>query len=210
MRHVPGYLDRRAQEKLLADIVERLRTAPFFTPVMPRWGTPFSVRMSNFGALGWVSDKSGYRYQAVHPVTGEKWPDMPPVLRAAWDEITGFPAPPEACLVNYYTPGAKMGMHQDRDETDFDAPVLSLSLGDSAWFRIGGVRRDAPSRRLLLASGDAMTLEGASRLAFHGIDRVIAGSSDLLAQAGDLFPEGGRINLTLRRVSAFAPAAGRA
>ncbi len=177
---------------------------------MPRWGTPFSVRMSNFGALGWVSDKSGYRYQAVHPVTGEKWPDMPPVLRAAWDEITGFPAPPEACLVNYYTPGAKMGMHQDRDETDFDAPVLSLSLGDSAWFRIGGVRRDAPSRRLLLASGDAMTLEGASRLAFHGIDRVIAGSSDLLAQAGDLFPEGGRINLTLRRVSAFAPAAGRA
>lgn len=210
MRHVPGYLDRRAQEKLLADIVERLRAAPFFTPVMPRWGTPFSVRMSNFGALGWVSDKSGYRYQAVHPVTGEKWPDMPPVLRAAWDEITGFPAPPEACLVNYYTPGAKMGMHQDRDETDFDAPVLSLSLGDSAWFRIGGVRRDAPSRRLLLASGDAMTLEGASRLAFHGIDRVIAGSSDLLAQAGDLFPEGGRINLTLRRVSAFAPAAGRA
>lgn len=210
MRHVPGYLDRRAQEKLLADIVERLRAAPFFTPVMPRWGTPFSVRMSNFGALGWVSDKSGYRYQAVHPVTGEKWPDMPPVLRAAWDEITGFPAPPEACLVNYYTPGAKMGMHQDRDETDFDAPVLSLSLGDSAWFRIGGVRRDAPSRRLLLASGDAMTLEGASRLAFHGIDRVIAGSSDLLAQAGDLFPEGGRINLTLRRVSAFAPVAGTA
>jgi DNA oxidative demethylase len=102
--------------------------------------------------------------------------------------------PPESCLVNYYGPTAKLGLHQDRDERDFDAPVVSLSLGDTCVFRIGGTRRSDPTRTLRLASGDALVLGGDARLAFHGVDRITSGSSMLL-------PQGGRINLTLRRVT---------
>jgi alkylated DNA repair protein (DNA oxidative demethylase) len=160
---------------------------------MPKTGKPFSVRMTNCGPLGWVSDESGYRYQPLHPETKEPWPLLPAPLLALWEELSGYPHPPEACLVNYYAAGAKMGLHQDRDEQDFDAPVLSISLGDAALFRIGGTTRGGKTASLKLASGDVLVFGGAARLAYHGIDRVLSGSSTLLA-------EGGRLNLTLRRV----------
>ena len=194
-------LSRPAVESLLAEIVALLGDAPLFQPVMPRWGTPFSVRMSNCGPLGWVSDKSGYRYQPTHPVTGKPWPPVPEVLLALWRAHAGYPHPPQACLINYYAEGAKMGLHQDRDEQDFDAPVLSVSLGDTARFRLGTTERNGPTESFPLRSGDVMMLAGAQRLAFHGVDKVLAGSSNLLLPYPDLFPGGGRINLPLRRVT---------
>jgi len=192
--HHPGWLDRPAQEALLVDLRAVVKAAPLFVPRMPRTGKPFSVRMSNCGALGWVSDETGYRYQPAHPETGEPWPAMPDALLAAWQALAGYPHPPEACLINLYDATAKMGLHQDRDEDDLDAPVLSLSLGDTAVFRVGGTSRGGRTMSLKLQSGDALSFGGPARLAFHGIDRIIAGTTTLL-------PQGGRINLTLRRVT---------
>jgi alkylated DNA repair protein (DNA oxidative demethylase) len=192
--HWPGYLDPAEQAALVADLREAARQAPFYTPRMPKTGKPFSVRMTNCGSLGWVSDERGYRYQPLHPGTGAPWPPIPARLLRAWEELAGYPHPPEACLVNFYEPSAKMGLHQDRDEQEFDAPVLSLSLGDTAVFRIGGTSRGGKTVSLKLASGDALAFGGEARLAFHGIDRILAGSSSLL-------PQPGRINLTLRRVT---------
>ena len=189
------YLNSAAQAALLAEIRAVLAAAPPVTPRMPRTGKPFSVRMTNCGPLGWVSDERGYRYQPTHPETGEPWPPMPAAVLRAWAELSLYPHPPEACLINIYGAGARMGLHQDRDEADLAAPVVSLSLGDTAVFRIGGASRSDPTRSFRLASGDAVVLAGESRLAFHGIDRILPGTSALL-------PEGGRINLTLRRVSA--------
>lgn len=192
--HYPGYLDRPAQEALVVALREVAKAAPFYQPRMPRTGKPFSVRMTNCGELGWVSDERGYRYQPTHPETGEPWPALPAVLTRAWAELAGYVHPPEACLVNFYEATAKMGLHQDRDEQDFDAPVLSLSLGDACSFRIGGTTRGGPTQAVRLQSGDALVFGGEARLAFHGVDRILAGSSSLL-------PQGGRINLTLRRVT---------
>ncbi|HEV7327187.1 MAG TPA: alpha-ketoglutarate-dependent dioxygenase AlkB [Bosea sp. (in: a-proteobacteria)] len=192
--HWPGYLDAGEQAALVAELREAARQAPFYVPRMPKTGKPFSVRMTNCGSLGWVSDDRGYRYQPLHPETGAPWPPIPARLLRAWEELAGYPHPPEACLVNFYEPSAKMGLHQDRDEQDFDAPVLSLSLGDTAVFRIGGTSRGGKTVSLKLASGDALAFGGEARLAFHGIDRILAGSSSLLPQVG-------RINLTLRRVT---------
>ena len=194
MRLRPGYLDRPAQEALVAAVSELIAQAPLFTPRMPKSGQPFSVRMTNCGPLGWVSDQTGYRYQTHHPVTGTPWPPMPAILLAAWADLAGYPHPPEACLVNVYTPDARMGLHQDRDESDFAAPVVSLSLGQTCRFRVGGTARRDRTRSFRLASGDALVLGGDARLAFHGVDRIICGTSTLL-------PDGGRINLTLRRVN---------
>ncbi len=160
---------------------------------MPRTGRPFSVRMANLGPLGWVSDRRGYRYQPTHPLTGRPWPAIPPALLDLWAELVGGPEP-ECCLVNLYRSGARMGLHQDRDEAALDVPVLSISLGDAAIFRIGGVARRGRTATLRLESGDVVLLAGESRLAFHGIDRILAGTSALV-------PGGGRINLTLRRVT---------
>jgi DNA oxidative demethylase len=192
----PGYLEPERQRELLAAIMTVIRAAPLFTPRMPRSGRPFTVRMSNCGPLGWVSDERGYRYQPTHPVTGRPWPPMPDVLIAMWNDLASYPSPPEACLINFYSPTAKMGLHQDRDEEDFAAPVVALSLGDSCLFRVGGLKRSDPTRSLRLSSGDAVVLGGNTRLAFHGVDRIEPGTSTLL-------PEGGRINLTLRRVNSF-------
>ena len=140
-----------------------------------------SVRMTNCGPLGWVTDKiGGYRYQATHPVTGIAWPPMPASLLALWQDVAPAKAEPEACLVNYYGAAAKLGLHQDMDEEDRSAPVVSVSLGDDAWFRIGGLKRTDPSERILLKSGDVVVLGGAARLAFHGVDRILGGTSDLL------------------------------
>ncbi len=192
--HIPGYLDRAAQETLRDAVAEIIRQAPLFQPRMPRTGKPFSVWMSNCGPLGWVADAAGYRYQPSHPETGAPWPAMPAILLRAWTELAAGAPPPEACLINFYVAGARMGLHQDRDEEDLSAPVLSLSCGDACLCRVGGAARAAPTRSFRLQSGDALTLAGPSRLAFHGVDRVIAGPSTLLAG-------GGRINLTLRRVT---------
>jgi len=194
LRLYPGYLDRERQDELLAAIRRVLAAAPLYTPRMPKSGRPFTVRMSNCGPLGWVSDQGGYRYQPTHPQTGRPWPPIPDVLIAMWNELARYAHPPQACLINFYGPAAKMGLHQDRDEADFAAPVVSLSLGDSCLFRIGGLRRGDGSRSLRLHSGDAVVLGGDSRLAFHGVDRILPGTSRLLA-------EGGRFNLTLRRVT---------
>lgn len=193
--HAPGYLSRAEQEELVRTLREAVRVAPLFVPRMPRTGKEFSVRMTNCGPLGWVSDQTGgYRYQDQHPETGEPWPAIPALARRAWADLAAYPEPPEACLVNFYDAAARMGLHQDRDEGDFNAPVVSLSLGDSCLFRIGGTERRAPTRSFKLHSGDAMMLAGPARLAFHGVDRILGGSSTLL-------PQGGRLNLTLRRVS---------
>jgi alkylated DNA repair protein (DNA oxidative demethylase) len=194
MRYLPEFLDRGAQEQVLLDLREAIARAPLFTPVMPRTAKPFSVQMTNLGSLGWVSDKSGYRYQPSHPATGLAWPAIPESVLFVWNRVSNYPHPPEACLVNFYGADAKMGLHQDRDEEDFEAPVVSISLGDTARFRVGGTTRGGKTQSLKLASGDVLILEGPSRLAFHGIDRVIGGSSTLLKG-------GGRINLTLRRVT---------
>jgi alkylated DNA repair protein (DNA oxidative demethylase) len=194
---LPGRLTRAEQEGLVAALREVVRAAPLFTPVMPRTGKPFSVRMTNCGPLGWVSDRAGYRYQPTHPETGRPWPAMPAALLALWDEVTGYPQPPQACLVNFYGAEAKMGLHQDRDEEDFAAPLLSVSLGDSCRFRLCGPERSDRTRSFVLTSGDVLMLAGPARLAFHGVDRILPGTSTLLAG-------GGRINLTLRRVTKAA------
>jgi alkylated DNA repair protein (DNA oxidative demethylase) len=194
LRVLPGYFDRPAQEELLAAVREVMRQAPLFTPRMPKSGKPMSVRMTNCGSLGWVTDERGYRYQPIHPETGVPWPPMPDIALRAWAELACYPHPPEACLVNHYGPTARMGLHQDRDEADFSAPVISFSLGDACLFRVGGSKRNDPTRSFRLASGDALVLAGEARLAFHGVDRIMPGTSTLLT-------EGGRINLTLRRVT---------
>jgi len=193
-RLVGGYLDRSAQETLLEELREVMRRAPLYTARMPKSGRPLSVRMTNCGALGWMTDIAGYRYQGHHPETGAPWPPIPGMLLAAWRELSRYPHPPEACLVNLYGPHARMGLHQDRDEEDMAAPVVSLSLGDTCVFRIGGDKRGDRTHTLRLASGDAVVLGGGARFAFHGVDRILPGTSTLLA-------EGGRINLTLRRVT---------
>lgn len=181
---------------------------------MPGSGRPFSVRMTNCGPLGWVSDRAGYRYQPLHPETGAPWPPIPPGALAAWAALSGWPGAPEACLVNLYAPGTRMGLHQDRDEAELTAPVLSLSLGAGALFRYGGLRRSDPTRSIRLDSGDALVMGGPSRLIHHGIDRLLPAGPDLLSADRDplpealraLLPEGGRCNLTLRRVTPLAAA----
>jgi len=193
-RHLSGWLDLDAQAKLLRAIRDVIASAPLYQATMPRSGRPLSVRMTNCGPLGWVSDIDGYRYQPTHPVTKEQWPPIPRLLLDAWQDLADYPHPPEACLINYYAAGTRMGQHQDKDELDFSAPVVSLSLGDDAVFRIGGRTRSDPSRPVLLRSGDAVVLRGEARLAFHGVDRILGGTSALLR-------EGGRFNLTLRRVA---------
>ena len=191
----PGYLDRTAQDELLAAVRAIMAAAPLFVPRMPRSGKPMSVKMTNCGPLGWVTDAArGYRYQAAHPETGAPWPPIPDIVLKAWRDLSGYPHLPEACLVNFYSPAARMGLHQDKDEKDLAAPVVSLSLGDTGLFRVGGRKRGDPTRSLRLASGDAVVLGGEGRLAFHGVDRILPDTSTL-------WPEGGRINLTLRRVT---------
>jgi DNA oxidative demethylase len=188
------YFVRQEQEALVEQVLQRAEAAPFYRPVMPRSGKPFSVDETNFGPLGWMSDVSGYRYAPLHPTTGHPWPDIPDALVELWRAVSDYPLPPQCCLVNVYRDGARMGLHQDRDEAATEAPVVSVSLGDDALFRFGGASRKGTTRSVRLASGDVLTFGGPSRLMFHGIDRVIGGSSTLV-------PGGGRINLTLRRVT---------
>ncbi|MFM9938237.1 MAG: alpha-ketoglutarate-dependent dioxygenase AlkB family protein [Hyphomicrobiaceae bacterium] len=194
-QHFPGALDRSAQLALVQDVHHVLAEAPLYFPAMPRTGKLLSVRMTNCGALGWLTDKAGgYRYEPHHPATGRPWPPIPERLLAIWSQYGHYPAPPEACLINVYAATAKLGSHRDEDELDKQAPVVSVSLGDDAVFHVGGVKRTDSKTRMTLKSGDIVVLGGAARMAYHGIDKVLPGTSDLLA-------EGGRINLTLRRVT---------
>ncbi len=187
----PGVLERAQQEALAADVMAAADIAPFWRPVVPG-GKTMSVRMTGLGPLSWVSDRSGYRYAATHPETGRPWPPMPAILLDLWRRFAPGAPEPDACLANLYGEGARMGLHQDRDEADFSVPVLSVSLGDAAVFRIGNQTRGGPTRSVKLQSGDVCLLTGPARLAFHGVDRVISGSSTVV-------PGGGRLNLTLRR-----------
>jgi alkylated DNA repair protein (DNA oxidative demethylase) len=199
-RLLPEALDRGEQKDLLGEIAALLAEAPAYVPRMPRSGQPMSVRMTNCGPLGWMTDKDGgYRYQATHPETGRPWPAMPEAVQKLWESVADYAQPPEACLVNLYGEGARMGLHRDMDEEDMDAPVVSLSLGDAALFRLGGPERKGPTRSLRLSSGDVVVLGGAARHCFHGVDRLYPGTSTLLED----FAVAGvrRVNLTLRRVT---------
>ena len=194
-RFLPEYFRPDAQRALVADVLGLLEENPLYRGAMPRTGTPMSVRNTNLGPLGWVSDIKGYRYQAHHPETGRAWAAIPDVLLDLWRDVSGYDAPPEACLVNWYEAQSRLGLHIDADESAKDAPVVSVSLGSRALFRLGGLERSSPTSSMRLASGDVVVLGGQSRRAYHGVDRIYPDSSTLI-------PGGGRINLTLRRVTA--------
>lgn len=198
--HYPAFLDAAAQERLAQEIADAISAAPLFISRMPKSGLPMSVRMTNCGPLGWMSDKErGYRYEPRHPETGAPWAPIPQMLLDIWDALTAYPKPPEACLVNVYAADAKMGLHQDRDEADVEAPILSLSLGADCRFRLGGRKRADKTIAFTLSSGDALILSGPARLCFHGVDRILP--SILTPLPGPLAGQGARVNLTLRRVT---------
>lgn len=192
-----SYLDRPAQSELVETVLQGIVQSPLFTPHMPRSGKPMRVRMTNFGLLGWVARPSGYAYEQVHPETGQPWPDMPQALVKLWNHVSDWPELPQACLVNWYDAQAGLGMHIDADEDARDAPVVSISLGDDALFRLGRATPGGQTQSYRLSSGDVVVLGGASRRFRHGVDRIYPGTSTLLPN--DWRP--GRINLTLRRVN---------
>jgi len=187
-----SYLTLLAQRGMLDAVRGVVKQVPFFRPVMPS-GQQMSVRMTSAGDYGWLSDTQGYRYAPTHP-NGTPWPAIPPEVLAIWNDLTGLERQPESCLINYYASDAKMGLHQDKNETDFRWPVVSISLGDEGMLRVGGQTRGGKTDSLWLQSGDVVVMGGEARLNFHGIDRIRAGSSTLL-------PKGGRINITLRVVT---------
>jgi alkylated DNA repair protein (DNA oxidative demethylase) len=186
-----GYLDAAAQAALVEDLRVVAAAAPFFAPLTP-WGKPMSVRMTSAGKYGWYSDRRGYRYEPRHP-SGVDWPPIPERVVAVWRDLVSGERMPDCCLVNFYGAKARMGLHRDADEKDFAWPVLSISLGDPATFRMGGAERSDPTTSVTLESGDVVVMGGEARRAYHGIDRIRFGASDLL-------PQGGRINLTCRVV----------
>lgn len=187
----PEAVDAEVQARLVAEVMAAATAAPFYRPDTPG-GKSMSVRQTSLGPVGWISDRRGYRYAPRHPLTGQPWPALPQSLLALWARFADPLRGPDSCLVNLYRGDAKMGLHQDVDEADLAAPVLSVSLGDTAIFRLGGPSRRDPTRSFRLHSGDVAVLAGASRNAFHGVDRILCGSSRIV-------PDGGRINLTLRR-----------
>lgn len=186
-----GWLDPQMQTDLVTALRDVVAQAPLFQPVTPA-GKAMSVRMTSAGRYGWISDRKGYRYERWHP-EGAAWPPIPAPVLAIWRALVSDVRMPDCCLINFYTPGARMGMHQDRDEADFNWPVLSVSLGDDALFRIGTPTRGGTTESIWLNSGDVVVMGGAARLAYHGVDRIRPGSSSLLRG-------GGRINLTCRVV----------
>jgi alkylated DNA repair protein (DNA oxidative demethylase) len=181
-------------EAILADVERVAAAAPFRHLVTPG-GFRMSVAMTNCGVLGWVSDPAGYRYSRVDPETGRPWPAMPSSLQrlaAAAAERAGFPPlRPDACLVNRYAPGARLTLHQDKDELDLDAPIVSVSLGVSATFLLGGLTRKERPRPVPVHHGDVVVWGGASRLRYHGVKALDDGSHPATG--------GCRINLTFRK-----------
>ncbi|MEM0924168.1 MAG: alpha-ketoglutarate-dependent dioxygenase AlkB [Pseudomonadota bacterium] len=188
------YLDADAQLQIAEACRGVIRQAPFLRPVTA-WGKPMSVRMTSAGRVGWVIERGRYRYSANHPETARPWPPIPQEVMAVWQAASGWSASPDCCLINWYGPEARMGLHQDKDEGTFEAPVVSISLGDPARFRMGGLARSDPTESTVLASGDVVVMGGAARLAFHGVDRVLAdGLPNPVTRRG-------RLNLTLRVVT---------
>ncbi|ALI55769.1 alkylated DNA repair protein (DNA oxidative demethylase) [Celeribacter marinus] len=192
MQVFKGLIHTSLQSEIVSDLRDVVREAPVFSPMTP-YGKPMSVRMTSAGRFGWVSDRHGYRYSETHP-DGAPWPLIPERILNIWDTVAPLARKPECCLVNFYGEDAKMGMHQDRDESDFEQPVVSISLGDEALFRVGNATRGGKTESIWLQSGDVVVMSGAARLLYHGIDRVKYGSSQLL-------PKSGRINLTMRVVT---------
>lgn len=186
-----GYLDAERQSELVKALRDVVRAAPLFSPMTP-YGKPMRVKMTSAGRYGWVSDRRGYRYERRHP-DGMDWPPIPEAVLAIWRDLVSGERMPDCCLVNFYDAHARMGMHQDRDEADFNWPVLSVSLGDEGLFRIGNATRGGKTESHWLQSGDVVVMGGDARLTYHGIDRIKPGTSMLLDKPG-------RINLTCRVV----------
>lgn len=190
------------QSTVAGDIRAVIGKAPLVRP-MTRWGKPMSVRMTSAGRVGWIIDRGRYRYSETHPETGRPWPPIPASVLAVWRRVSDWQADPDCCLINWYGEGTRMGLHRDADEGPdlqapaFAAPVVSISLGDPARFRIGGLARSDPTRSFWLRSGDVLTMGGPARLAYHGVDRIDFGAGRLFA--------GGRVNLTLRVVDTTLP-----
>ncbi len=200
------FFDRAAQGRLVEACREVARRAPFITPVMAD-GKPFRVEMTNAGEWGWLSDRSGYRYARGHPVTGDPWPAPPPALAAAVADAVAAALGdhaaaafhPQCYLINRYSPGrGRLGLHRDQDERDRAQPIITLSLGVDAVFLAGGARRKDPVRRVPLQSGDVVVMSGRTRMAYHGIDRLLPTFSPV---TGD----GSRLSVTVRRVDPSEP-----
>jgi alkylated DNA repair protein (DNA oxidative demethylase) len=192
LRH--QWLDHAAQRHLWSELQTILSVAPAVR-ARTRNGLT-SAAMTNCGRVGWWSDLKGYRYEPVNPTTEQPWPDMP----LAFDRLirrvmadTPWPAfAPDACLINFYGPDAKMGLHQDRDERDFSQPIVTVCLGDDADFLIGGAKRTDKARRVVVRSGDVLVMGGESRLSFHGVRKIYPGTSALVGLSG-------RYSLTFRK-----------
>lgn len=184
-----------AEAKALIEAVAQIADAAPFRHMVTPGGYRMSVAMTNCGRAGWITDRRGYRYDPVDPMTQRLWPAMPIAFRrlaARAAEAAGFGAfEPDACLINRYEPGARLTLHQDKNERDFTQPIVSVSLGLPAVFLFGGLRRNERPRRFLLESGDVAVWGGASRLAFHGVEKLDAGEDTLCGPY--------RFNLTLRK-----------
>ncbi len=193
-----SHVDQRATLDAVAQVIA---DAPLFRPQMPR-GPCMINSLTNCGALGWVSDKRGYRYQATHPDTQKPWPPIPSSVRdCARDAVreAGLGKfEPDACLVNVYAADGKLSLHRDYDEADFKWPIASLSFGNDADFVIGGLKRAGKTQSIRLKSGDVLVFGGASRLRYHGVRKIVPGTSPV---EHPILPPGGRINLTLRRAA---------
>lgn len=185
---------RPHQTELIAAVEAVTAQAPFRHLITPG-GHRMSVAMTNCGDVGWVSDPSGYRYDPIDPDSSRHWPTMPSLFRRLAEEAAssaGFAGfAPDACLINRYEPGAKLSMHQDRDENDQISPIVSMSLGLPAIFMFGGLKRDDRPRRYRLEHGDVVVWGGPSRFAYHGVAPLAEGEHRLLGRK--------RINLTFRR-----------
>jgi alkylated DNA repair protein (DNA oxidative demethylase) len=191
-------LSLEEQKCILDEVARIMDVAPPFRPQMPT-GPLMINRLTNCGTWGWFSDRRGYRYEALHPVTGTPWPPIPAAVMACAKSVaceSGFSFEPDACLINIYEAGGKLSLHRDYDEADFSWPIVSLSLGNDAEFQLGGLNRSGPSTKFTLNSGDVFVLAGESRLRYHGVRRINSGTSPIDHPA---LPLGGRINLTLRR-----------
>lgn len=189
------------QRAMLGDVADVIARAPLFRPQMPTG--PYMINtLTNCGERGWVSDKRGYRYQQTHPETTQPWPPIPRTIQAlAIDAVreAGFgDFEPDACLVNVYAADGRLSLHRDYDEAEFKWPIASLSFGNDADFQIGGLKRAGKTQTVRLHSGDVLVFGGPSRLRYHGVRKIIPGTSPL---EHPVLPPGGRINLTLRRAA---------
>jgi len=192
----PRLFDGPTQAALAAAVRDIAETAPFRHPRTPGQGV-FSAALTSCGRVGWWSDRAGYRYIPTQPGSSDPWPPMPEIFRTAvrtaaagtrWPDFD-----PDACLINFYTTGAKMGLHQDRDERDFAQPIITITLGDTADFLVGGPARSDKATAFTFQSGDALLMGGPSRLFFHGIRKVHAGTSPIAGMPT------GRYSLTFRK-----------